>query len=226
MIDKLLNFLEDFTLEERKQQLWDIANQRTRYATVVLENIYQTQNASAVLRSCDCFGIQDVHIIENENTFNVNPQVVMGATKWLNLHRYNERPNNTLTALKKLKGDGYRVVATSPHENDVNLNDLDLSKGKVAFVFGNEREGISDIVKEEADEFMKIPMYGFSESLNISVCAAITLQHVTTELKQSNINWQLPDDELKCLYFEWLKKSIKKSDLLVDEFNQRNNTDF
>ncbi|MBR8536071.1 RNA methyltransferase [Carboxylicivirga sediminis] len=226
MIDKLLNFLEDFTLEERKQQLWDIANQRTRYTTVVLENIYQTQNASAVLRSCDCFGIQDVHIIENENTFNVNPQVVMGATKWLNLHRYNERPNNTLTALKKLKGDGYRIVATSPHENDVNLNDLDLSKGKIAFVFGNEREGISDIVKEEADEFMKIPMYGFSESLNISVCAAITLQHVTTELKQSNINWHLPDDELKRLYFEWLKKSIKKSDLLVDEFNQRNNTDF
>ncbi len=226
MIDKLLRFLENFTVEERQQQLWDVANQRTRYITVVLENIYQTQNASAVLRSCDCFGIQDVHIIENENTFNVNPQVVMGATKWLDLHRYNEETNNTRSALRKLKADGYRIVATSPHRNDVNLNDFNIEKGKTAFVFGNEREGISNIVMEEADEYMKIPMYGFSESLNISVCAAITLQHFATQLKQSSINWQLPEKDMKYLYFKWLKKSVKKSDLLVDEFNKRNNTAF
>jgi tRNA (guanosine-2'-O-)-methyltransferase len=226
MIDKLLTFLEAFTLDERKQQLREVVKQRTRYITVVLENIYQTQNANAVLRSCDCFGIQDVHIIENDNSFNINPQVVRGATKWLHLHRYNELANNTRSALKQLKKEGYRIVATSPHRNDVNLNDFDITKGKTAFVFGNEKRGISDIVLEEADEFMKIPMYGFSESLNISVSAAIILQHFANQLKTSAINWQLPEDDLKQLHFEWLKKSIKKSELLVDDFNKRNNTDF
>lgn len=226
MIDKLLTFLEAFTLDERKQQLREVVKQRTRYITVVLENIYQTQNANAVLRSCDCFGIQDVHIIENDNSFNINPQVVRGATKWLHLHRYNEQANNTRSALKQLKKEGYRIVATSPHRNDVNLNDFDITKGKTAFVFGNEKRGISDIVLEEADEFMKIPMYGFSESLNISVSAAIILQHFANQLKTSAINWQLPEDDLKQLHFEWLKKSIKKSELLVDDFNKRNNTDF
>ncbi|WP_439185696.1 TrmH family RNA methyltransferase [Carboxylicivirga taeanensis] len=226
MIDKLLAFLEQFTVEERKEQLLEVAKQRTRYVTVVLENIYQTQNASAVLRSCDCFGIQDVHIIENENTFNINPQVVLGATKWLHLHRYNEQTNNSRAALQKLKADGYRIVATTPHRNDTDLQKFDFSKGKTAFVFGNERAGISDIVMEEADEFMKIPMYGFSESLNISVCAAITLQHAANHMKNSQIEWQLADAEVKQLYLEWLKKSIKKSDLLITEFNKRNNTAF
>ncbi len=226
MIDQLLTFLQNFTLEERRQQLWEVATQRTRYITVVLENIYQTQNASAVLRSCDCFGVQDVHIIENSNQFNVNPQVVKGATKWLNIHRYNEQTNNSRTAIKRLKSEGYRIVATTPHRNDVNLNDFDISKGKTAFVFGNEKKGISDIVIEEADEFMKIPMYGFSESLNLSVCAAITIQHFTNTLKQSDMNWQLSELETQYLYLDWLKKSIKKSDLLIDEFNKTNNTNF
>ncbi|WP_430815340.1 TrmH family RNA methyltransferase [Carboxylicivirga sp. RSCT41] len=226
MIDKLISFLEQFSTEERREQFWQVANDRTKYVTVVLEDIYQTQNASAVLRSCDCFGIQDVHIIENENTFNINPQVVIGATKWLNLYQYNEEANNTRSCLRQLKADGYRIVATTPHSDDVDLDDFDLSKGKTAVVFGNEREGISDIVMEEADEFMKIPMYGFSESLNISVCAAITLQHFSSQLKHSDIEAKLPEDQLKELYLEWLKKSIKKSDLLIDEFNKRNNTSF
>ena len=224
MIDQLNDFLSQFSTEERSSQLLEVAQQRTRYVTVVLEDIYQTQNASAVLRTCDCFGVQDIHIIENTNSFNINPQVVIGATKWLHLHQYNQQANNTKSALRKLKADGYRIVATTPHRNDVNLNNFDLDAGKVAIVFGNEREGISDLVMEEADEFMKIPMYGFSESLNISVCAAITLQHLTNQLKSSNIKWQLSEQELKELYLEWLRKSIKKSELLVDEFNQRNNT--
>jgi tRNA (guanosine-2'-O-)-methyltransferase len=226
MIDQLISFLEQFSTEERREQLWQVANDRTRYVTVVLEDIYQTQNASAVLRSCDCFGIQDVHIIENKNTFNINPQVVIGATKWLHLHQYNEEVNNTRSCLRQLKKDGYRIVATTPHRDDINLNEFDLSKGKTAVVFGNEREGISDIVMEEADEFMKIPMYGFSESLNISVCAAIILQHFSNQLKIKEIESQLPSQHLKELYVEWLRKSIKKSDLLIDEFNKRNNTCF
>ncbi len=226
MIKELIAFLEGFTTDERREQLLKVVNERTRYITVGLENIYQTQNASAVLRSCDCFGIQDVHIIENDYEFNINPQVVIGATKWLNLNKYNELKNNTQSALRKLKKDGYRIIATTPHRDDINLEQLDLNKGKVAIILGNEREGISEVVKQEADEFMKIPMYGFSESLNLSVCAAITTQHLSNELRNSDINWQLTEDERDELYLEWLLKSIKKSELLLEEFNKRNNTSF
>jgi len=222
----LICFLEQFTTEERKDQLRDIVDQRTRYLTIGLENIYQTQNASAVLRSCDCFGVQDVHIIENEYHFDINPQVVIGASKWLNLHKYNEKDNNTRTTLHKLKKDGYRIIATTPHQNDVDLDEFDLEKGKAAFIFGNEREGISDIVREEADEFLKIPMHGFSESLNLSVSAAITLQYFSNKLRKDNISWQLPDKERDSIHLEWLLKTIKKSDLLVEEFNRRNNTSY
>ena len=226
MIKELISFLEQFTTDERKDQLREIVEQRTRYITVGLENIYQTQNGSAVLRSCDCFGIQDIHIIENENQFDINPQVVIGATKWLHLHKYNQEANNTRSTLHKLKAEGYRIVATTPHLNDVNLTEFDLKKGKAAFIFGNEREGISNIVMEEADEYMRIPMHGFSESLNISVCAAITLQHMSHQLRNSDISWKLSDQETDNLHLEWLLKTIKKSNLLVDEFNRRNNTSY
>ncbi|WP_430812399.1 MULTISPECIES: TrmH family RNA methyltransferase [unclassified Carboxylicivirga] len=226
MIETLITFLEQFSTPDRIQQLQTVAQQRTRYITVVLEDIYQTQNASAVLRSCDCFGVQDAHIIENRNTFNINPQVVMGANKWLHMHRYGATSNNTKQTLQHLKAQGYRIVATTPHRNDVSLHEFDLSKGKAAFVFGNERQGISDPVMQEADEFMKIPMQGFSESLNISVCAAITLQHLSHQLKQGDIDWPLSTSEYNELYLEWLKQSIKRSDLLIDEFNKRNNTHF
>jgi len=226
MIKELISFLEQFTTDERKDQLREIVEQRTRYITVGLENIYQTQNGSAVLRSCDCFGIQDIHIIENENQFDINPQVVIGATKWLHLHKYNQEANNTRSTLHKLKAEGYRIVATTPHLNDVNLNEFDLKKGKAAFIFGNEREGISNIVMEEADEYMRIPMHGFSESLNVSVCAAITLQHMSHQLRNSDISWKLSDQETDNLHLEWLLKTIKKSNLLVDEFNRRNNTSY
>ena len=226
MIKELISFLEQFTTDERKDQLREIVEQRTRYITVGLENIYQTQNGSAVLRSCDCFGIQDIHIIENENQFDINPQVVIGATKWLHLHKYNQEANNTRSTLHKLKAEGYRIVATTPHLNDVNLNEFDLKKGKAAFIFGNEREGISNIVMEEANEYMRIPMHGFSESLNISVCAAITLQHMSHQLRNSDISWKLSDQETDNLHLEWLLKTIKKSNLLVDEFNRRNNTSY
>jgi len=226
MIKQLISFLEQFTTEERKELMRHVLAERTRYITVVLENIYQTQNASAVLRSCDCFGIQDIHVIENDNTFDINPQVVIGATKWLNLYKYNQDTNNTRSTLRQLKAQGYRIVATTPHRDDVNLNDFDITKGKAAFVFGNEREGISDIVKEEADEFMKIPMYGFSESLNISVCTAITIQHLSNQLRSNGTAWTLPEQEAETLHLEWLKKTIKKSELLLEKFNARNKTSY
>ena len=139
---------------------------RTRYLTVVLEDIFQSQNASAVLRTCDCFGIQDVHIIENRNPYEINPDVELGSAKWLNMNRYNKSGHNTLEAFTELRKKGYKIIATSPHKNDLMIQDLPIEH-KIALVFGSEREGLSDIALQNADAFVKIPMYGFTESFNI-----------------------------------------------------------
>ena len=223
--ESLIQHLKAFSTKKRVETLEKVLNNRTRYLTVVLEDIYQSQNASAVLRSADGFGIQDVHIIENKHEYEINPLVEKGASAWLTLHRYDSETNNSLKAIKKLKADGYRIVATTPHTDDVNLDDFDLSNGKTAIVFGTAVTGISDIVRAEADEFLKIPMYGFSESFNISVSAAITMHHLRLKLEQENIDWKLTKKESNKLLLLWFKKTIKSYDNLVNRFFKENKLD-
>jgi len=223
MDSDLIKYLEQFITQKRVDLFHQVLNQRTRYITVVLEDIYQSQNASAVLRTADCLGIQDVHIIENKNNYTINPDVVLGASKWLNLVKYNVQENNTLDTIHKLKNEGYRIVATTPHKNDVNLDDFDLSRGKTALFFGTEMNGLTDLMINHADEYIKIPMVGFTESYNISVSAAIILHYLTLKLRNSKIDWQLSESEKKIILLEWLKKSIKKSSLLIDDFLSKNN---
>ncbi|WP_372756143.1 TrmH family RNA methyltransferase [Labilibaculum sp.] len=222
IVKEAVHFLEKFTNERRKDLLDKNIENRTRYITVVLEDIFQPQNASAVMRSCDCFGIQDLHVIENHNEFHLNPDVVMGSSKWVNLHQYNQEKQNTNAAISKLRKQGYRIVATSPHRNDILLPDFDLSKGKAAFFFGTELTGLSDEVMKNADEFVKIPMYGFTESFNISVSAALVLSHLTTALRQSHVNWQLSDHEKFELKLDWLLKSVRSGSELLNEFLKKN----
>ncbi|MEX0720874.1 MAG: RNA methyltransferase [Balneolaceae bacterium] len=214
----LIDYLREFTTEARWSKICEVAEQRTRRVTVVVEDIYQPHNASAVLRSCDGFGIQDVHIIENKNQFEASAQVTIGADQWLSLHRYNDPQNkNTARCFNKLKADGYQVIATTPHENDSDLNDFPIDK-KVALVFGSELDGISERAKELADGFIKIPMSGFSESFNISVSAAICLYNFTRRLRSSEMDWKLTEDEIEILKVEWLKKSIKAGNQLEKSF--------
>jgi len=217
-----VRFLEQFTTEHRLELIDKNINNRTKYITVVLENIFQPQNASAVIRSCDCFGIQDLHVIENSNEYTLNPEVVMGSSKWVDLHRYNDKEENTLDTIKSLKKQGYRIVATTPHTNDVLLPDFDLNKGKSAFFFGTELTGLSEVVMDNADEFVKIPMYGFTESFNISVSAALVLNHLSTEIRRANVNWELSEVEKLELKLEWLKKSVRSGDKMIQEFILRN----
>lgn len=220
---ELINFLKQFVTDNRLEVFDKVLENRTRYITVAVEDIYQSQNASAVLRTSDCLGLQNIHIIENKNKYEVNPDVALGSSKWLNLIKYNKTENNTLEAIKKLKESGYRIVATSPHKEDVDLEKFDLGKGKVVLFFGNEVMGLSELMIENADEYLKIPMYGFTESFNISVSAAIILHHLTSKLRNSDINWQLTDFEKEELKLTWLKKTIKSSSLLVNEFLSKKN---
>ena len=215
---KLIEFLKEFVTPHKIDIFDSIVLNRTRYITVLLEDIYQSQNASAVLRTADCFGMQDVHIIENKNQYKINPDVALGSYQWLTLHKYSKKKNNTLEAIKNLKKQGYRIVATTPHINDTNLQDFDLTKGKTAILLGSELKGLSQEALNNADEYLKIPMYGFTESFNISVSASIILHHLSLQLHQSKINWQLSDNEKADIQINWLKKSIKKSSLLVNKF--------
>lgn len=217
----LIDHLSTFVTPERFELFNKIVDQRTNYITVVLEDIYQSQNASAVLRTCDCFGVQNVHVIENRNTFDVDPEVSLGSSKWLSIERYNQNENNTFQALMLLKKQGYRIIATSPHEKDVDLQNFDVKKGKCAFVFGTELKGISQKVKDNADEFMNIPMYGFTESFNISVSAAIILHYITLLLRQRDVKWQLSPSERNSLLLRYLMKNIKGSKHIIKNFLEK-----
>jgi tRNA (guanosine-2'-O-)-methyltransferase len=223
MYKDLLNHLSEYITPRRNELFERTLAMRTRYITIVLEDIFQPQNASAVLRTCDCFGIQDVHIIENRNEFQDDSEVSLGSSKWLNLNKYNEAGNNSIETIKKLKEQGYRIVATTPHTNDQELQDFDISKGKTALVFGSELPGITDTILNEADEYLKIPMYGFTESFNISVSAAIILHHLTLKMRQTEgLNWQLSDDEKDALKMDWIRKTIKRSELIEKRFWKEN----
>ena len=220
----LNRYLFQFVGDERVSLFYKVLENRTRYLTVVLEDIYQTQNASAVLRTCDCFGLQDVHIIENQNPFKVNARVVLGAAKWLNLHRYNAEKNNTPEALRRLKEKGYRIVATIPDPGAVSLENFRLENGMTALVFGSEKPGISSQVESLADEYLTIPMVGFTESLNISVSAATIIYQLTRKLRSSDINWKLTPDERDVVMLQWLRRQIKRCDLIEKRYFQEKST--
>ena len=213
LLEHLLSFVS-----ENKRGLFDsIIAERTKHVTVVLEDIFQSQNASAVIRSCDVYGIQELHIIENENEYTLNPKVVMGSSKWVDLYKYNRQENNTLDCINTLKKNGYKVYATTPHTDNYLIDNLPLDN-KVALMFGTELTGLSETAMNNVDGYVKIPMYGFTESLNISVSAAITLYELSRRLKNSDINWQLSEEDKIDTLITWCKKVVKSSDLIEKEF--------
>jgi len=214
MIDiKLLEHLEGFLTENRKDKFTKVLSQRTKHFTVATEDVYQLHNTSAVMRSCDVFGIQELHIIEEQNSKDIDREIAMGAQKWVDLNRY----HSVKDALKDLKARGYQIVATTPHEKDSELSEFDVTK-KSCFFFGRETEGLSQEVIDQADCFLKIPMVGFTESLNISVSAAIILQDTTTKLKASDVSWQLSEEEQLEKRMDWCKKTIKSYAQVIERF--------
>lgn len=213
----IYNFLCRF-LSPAKIELFDrVAKERTRHITLVAEDIYQTQNTSAMLRSADCYGVQDVHIIENEHSFQLNSRIAKGAGQWLTLHRYTDAANNTAKCIDRLRSMDYRIVATSPHAGAVPVEKLSI-KNKTAIIIGTELTGVSSVALDSADESVSIPTYGFTESLNASVASAILLCRLRETLLSSGINWQLGDDEKLELKIEWAKRSVQSSQGLLEMF--------
>jgi tRNA (guanosine-2'-O-)-methyltransferase len=214
----LVAHLKEFVINERRELFETKILERTQHLTIVLENIFQGRNISASIRSADCFGIQDVHIIENDNIFNDDSEVSMGAEKWITTKRYNQDKHNSIKAIKDLKSKGYQIIATTPHNTDCDLYDLDISKKKTALFFGSEVRGCSKETLQLSDKRMKIPMYGFTESYNISVSVSLCLQHLTYKMRQSNINWKLPIDQKEKVMLQWLRNSIKAAAEIEEQY--------
>ncbi len=208
-----LAYLEEFITPNRKEGFLKVLQNRTKHFTVALEDVYQLHNTSAVMRSCEVFGIQELNVVEQRFGKKIDKEIAMGAEKWVDIHRFATNQD----CIDNLKAKGYQIIATTPHENDCMLEDFDITKPSAIF-FGTERLGLSEEVLQQADGFLKIPMVGFTESLNISVSAAIILQHISTRLRHSDINWKLSEAELLEKRIDWTRKSIKDIDFITKKY--------
>ena len=216
MVDEqLLAYLEQFVSMKRQKRFLEIASERINYITVAVEDVYQMHNTSAVIRSCESFGVQHAHLIEGKYGKRLDEEIAMGAQKWVGVQRYKD----AMQAISVLREKGYKIVATTPHADSSLLQDFKLDH-KIALFFGTEIKGLSQEVLAHADAFLKIPTVGFTESLNISVSAAIIIHHLTTQLRASDIEWQLTDEELLEIRLDWTKKSIKSIDAIFKRYQE------
>ena len=213
----LKEHFSQFVSEHKRDFMERVLAQRTRYVTMVLEDIYQSQNTSAVMRTCECLGIQDVHVIETNSKWSINKLVLRGSDKWLNLIRYKDKKaNNSEVCFRALKERGYRIAVTDP-AGGVGIEELPLDQ-PLAIVMGNERHGSSEFARTHADLSLTIPMAGFTESMNISVSAAICIDITLSRLRKSAYDWQLRDNEKEELRLQWYKKAVRNADVIEREY--------
>lgn len=208
-----LNYLETIITENRKERAIDILSRRTKHFTVAIEDVFQMHNASAVMRTCEIFGIQELNVIEEKYGKTIDKEIAMGAQKWVDINTY----NSTTVCIDDLKAKDYRIIATSPHEDSCYLEDFDISQPAALF-FGTERLGLSEEVLSRADGFLKIPMFGFTESINVSSSAAIIIQHLSSRLRSSDVKWQLTEAEMLEKRIDWARKSIKDIDFITERY--------
>ena len=214
----IIDYLSGFVNEERRERLAKILSQRTRHITVVLEDIYQSQNASAVVRTCECLGIQELHVIENHHEYRLNPAVVQGASKWIDLIKHNQaEQDNTRACIEQLKQRGYRIIAMAPGQAGKTVEQLDVNN-KLALCFGSEEPGLSANLQALADETVRIPIHGFTQSYNLSVSAGISLFTLVSSLRNSGVNWQLDARDATDLFIKWLAQSTPSGEPLLENY--------
>jgi len=206
---QLINHLLQYVTENKAQKMAQVLETRTRYITVVLEDLFQEHNASAALRTCDIFGVQDVNVVQAQYQFKAVDTISMGASKWVDVQSH----SSITDAITALKANGYRIVATSPHLQSCSLPDLPLDQ-KTALLFGSEQTGLSEAALAQADMFVKIPMFGFVESFNVSVSVALCLYDIMTRLHKSEYDWKLSEEEKQDILLKWIKKVSKTAELV------------
>jgi len=212
---EIIESLSQCISDTRFAKMKDVVAQRTRHIVPVLEHIYRPENLSAALRSIEGLGIQDVHIVDRYASKNklINRHVSKGGSKWIDMHYYvDHEGEGVIQCLQGLKKQGYRLLATTPH-CEMRLNEVPIDT-KTAVIFGNEVKGISQVTKEYVDGFVGIPMYGFTESFNISVSVAITLYDLMTRLRNSSVSWHLTPEEQDEICYQWLKENVPAAETI------------
>lgn len=214
-----IEYLKEFVLAERYESLTRRLDHRTRYMVMCLEDIYYPHNASAVIRSSEAFGLQEMHAVEHTVRFAPNKHIVRGTDQWLDIRKWGDTP----ALVSHLRERGYRIVVTAPPRPDSPDNghtpsDFDIVAGPFALFMGTEKSGISEWLMNEADDTIYIPMVGFAESLNISVSAAIVAQRLTERLREpdSGIDWRLAKKDRDRLIYKWLKNSVRNADRILE----------
>lgn len=208
-----LDYLETFITENRRDNFLRVLKERTKHFTVAVEDVFQLHNTSAVMRTCEVFGIQELNVIEEKYGKDIDKEIALGAEKWVDINRY----DSTAACIRGLREKGYKIIATSPHADSCFLEGFDISERSALF-FGTEKLGLSEEVLSQADGFVKIPMHGFTESLNISSSAAIIIQDITTRLRSSTIDWRLTDAEILEKRIDWTRKTIKDIDFVTQRY--------
>ncbi|HLW30201.1 MAG TPA: RNA methyltransferase [Brumimicrobium sp.] len=221
MEEKLLQALYQIITPEKVEKFERIAAERTRHVTVAVENLFQEHNASAVMRSCDCFGIQDLHIIEQDNKFSINRDIALGAGQWVDHIHYTDNLYPTTKCIETLKSKGYKIAATTPHTDAYTINNVPIDQ-PIAFLFGTEQTGLSEKALDLSDYYVRIPMVGFTESFNISVSAALTINTIRTRLEeQIDFEWKLSQQEQTALKIEWCKRVLKNPESVIKDLRRR-----
>lgn len=205
--------LKEFMLPERYDVLRRTLGMRTRYMTVLAENMYHGQNAAALIRHCEAFGVQEMHTVETLCSFEPNPDIARGAERWIDVRQH----PSTAEAVAALRGAGYRIVATTPHREDVTPETFDVTQGPFALVFGTEHAGISDEVIASADEFLRIPMCGMVESLNVSASAAILIYMLSERIRLTVDGWQMSPAEQAGVLDGWMRESVKDAEAILQK---------
>ena len=199
-------------LEERFATLCRALDMRTEYITVLTENMFHAQNASAIVRHCEAFGVQNIHTVEELCPFLPTLNIALGTDKWIDIHHH----ATTREALDALRKEGYRIVATTPHHKSCTPETFDVTKGKFALVFGTEKTGVSDEVLAEADEYLQIPMCGMVDSLNVSASAAILIYMLSERMRAECQNWQLEEEPKARRLYDWCRYSVKDAEALLE----------
>lgn len=212
-LDERTAYMESFLTEERKEVLRRTLSSRTRYMTILTENTFHPQNASALVRHCEAFGVQELHTVETRCKFNPNVNIVRGTDKWVDITRH----DSTADAISALKGAGYRLVATTPHRESCTPETFDVAKGPFCLVFGTEHAGVSDEIIEAADEYLRIPMCGMVESLNVSASAAILIYMLSQRMRLTpEIDWHLQDADEREMLFRWVMSSVRDAERILE----------
>lgn len=205
--DERADYLAEFVTPQRYRTLMAALAMRTRYMTLLTENLFHPHNASALMRHCDAFGVQELHTVETRCKFQPNASIVRGTDKWIDVHRH----NSTSEALASLKAQGYRLVATTPHRESCTPETFDVTRGPFVLIFGTEHAGISQEAMAAADEYLRIPMCGLVESLNVSASAAILIYMLAERVRQQVGAWQLSPEETSVLRMRWLTASVRSA---------------